>query len=115
MATKLTKTQADTAAAEFDALDAQIKDLTKKRDALKVKLLAFAAANKDKAETANYRVVRIPAYRFDAEKVQRAFPPTKYPDFYKLAVDTEAVKAEIPENKRRPLQTPSYSLSVTEL
>lgn len=115
MATKLTKAQADTAAAEFDALDMLIKDMTKKHNALKIKLLTFAAASKDKAETANYRVVRIPAYRFDAEKVLKAFPPAKYPNFYKLTVDTEAVKAEIPESKRRPLQTPSYSLSVTEL
>lgn len=115
MATKLTKAQADRAAAEFDALDTVIKDMTKKRDELKIKLLAFAAASKDKAETANYSVVRIPAYRFDAEKVLKAFPPAKFPGFYRLAVDTEAIKAEIPESKRRPLQTPSYSLSVTEL
>lgn len=115
MATKLTKAQADTAAAEFDALDSQIKELTKKRDALKVKLLAFAAASKDKAETTNYSVVRIPAYRFDAGKVLKAFPPAKFPDFYKLAVDTEAIKSEIPESKRRPLQNASYSLSVKAL
>lgn len=115
MATKLTKAQADTAAAEFDALDAQVKELTKQRDAIKVKLLKYAEEHDNKAETANYTVVRIPAYRFDAGKVMKAFPPSKYPDFYKLTVDTEAVKAEIPESKRRPLQTPSYSLSVTEL
>ena len=108
----ITKAQAIRLSEDFEALDREIKALTKRRDEIKPKLIEYAKAKGNKADIDRFTVSVIESWRFDTAKVTKAFPPAKFPDYYKLAVDTESLKADVPESKRKALQTPSYTLNV---
>ena len=108
----LTKRQITIKASKYADLDAQIKALTKERDEIKRVLTDYAKAHENRADLGSMLVTVTTSWRFDSAKVLKAFPPSEFPDYYKLAVDTESLKADVPESKRKALQTPSYTLNV---
>lgn len=51
-------------------------------------------------------------HTINAKLVEKKYPATKFPDIYKLAVDTAEVKRQVPADKLAALQTVSKRLSV---
>lgn len=99
-AAKLTKI--DEAVTELDRIKANIKQAEKR----KAELDAFL-----KAEIPSGKTVEIPSGQvtisetrtLDAAKIEKEFPVDKFPDFYKVAVDTAGVKHHI-----APVDLPKY-------
>lgn len=97
--------------------------LLDEREALKVELDEKAARLKeidDQLKTLDpgehkigEHLVTITEVRtLSAPLVEKKYPATRFPDFYKLTVDTAEVKRQVPAAKLPDLQTVSKRLSV---
>ena len=77
-------------------LDDRIKDI----DALLTEQL-----DKGTHQIAGYKVIVTQPARLDSAKLAEAFPVVRFPEYYKPALDTASVKADISANALAQFQT----------
>lgn len=79
----------------------EIKNLEDIRKDLDQKILDIT----DESATAGaYKVIVTRSRRLDTKAIEAAFPVAQNPDFYKVAVDTDAFKKAVAENARDAYQ-----------
>lgn len=109
---KLTNAQITKLAARRKEIDAQLKALNTERDQISAKLLTLDPTTVAKG---NGVTLSFSPYReLDKGYIEKLFPPTKYPDYYKLALDGEAFKKDFSVNELEKYKTLTYRISVKE-
>lgn len=107
------RNNADAKATRLREIKAQIKELTVEKDALETYLLSVLPEGEATELSANIITIQV-RKMIDAEKIEAAFPVESHPDYYKLAVDTQAVKHHIAPSDLAPYQKTSSSVIVKE-
>lgn len=109
---KANRTKYDKLADELDRVKENIKQATARKveieDILKSALPAGEATN-----LGTMTVTVVETRTLDNAKIEKTFPVEKFPDYYKVAVDTQAVKADIAANKLAAFQKVSISTRVS--
>lgn len=95
--TKLTKAKAlklDALATELDRVKANIKQAEKRKAEIDAILKAELPADKP-VELPSGRITISVTRTLDSAKIEKEFSVDEHPEFYKVAVDTQAVKQHI--------------------
>jgi hypothetical protein len=83
---------------ELAHLNADIKSLTRKADAIKARMRQYADARGDdlilqgKEGDITYQVEISTRYGLDDDKIRREYSPDEYPDLYEQKINTGAVR-----------------------
>lgn len=112
MATKPTAATITKLAARRKEIDGLLTALTKERDAISEKLLSL---DPDTDLTGNgVRLTFSPYRTLDTKFIERQYPASKHPDYYKLALDTQAFKKDFSANELEDYQKVTYRIKVED-
>jgi hypothetical protein len=108
--TKLTPRTITKLAAERKEVMAQIDELTKRKAEIDERLLQADTAQTYRGNGIELSFTAV--HTLDAALITKKYPATKFPDFYKLTLDTPAFKKNFSANDLAKLQKVSHRISV---
>lgn len=91
----------------------ELAQLNKEKAAIDLELETLEPGKPYKA--GDLRVVRTAVNMLDAPTIAEAFPASKRPEFYKLALDTAEFKKHFSAVELAAYQKPSYRITIKEI
>lgn len=109
---KLTNAQITKLAARRKEIDKLLKELNTERDQISAKLLSL---DPETVAKGNGVTLSFSPYReLDKGFIEKKFPPSSHPDYYKLTLDGEAFKKDFSPKELEAFKTLTYRISVKE-